>query len=284
MLIDQFISGKVTADLNIIDDSVGSLLHYAVMLSNFESQCPQKQFKLSFSPQYLIVASLVNLEQCEINITNRLGQTPLHMCKNLEVARVLLDKGASMSIRECTGKQPLFTFICSAHYDSRLYEMCVEMLKRGCDLNNVDRLGNSVLHALLLNGNAPLSLIWLLLEAGLTIDKVDLLQKDEYPNKKLIKFRLIFKSILKSKILIICEFFSRLLQKYPKLVNLIEYKLKNPPSLKALARNSLRMHLNKVNSSKSILNSVKKLENLLPSTLQEYILLNLNQLKSILIK
>lgn len=190
LLLDQLIEEKVQIDLNIVDNSVGSLLHYAVMLSNFDSLQSNSHsnnseernalIQSTVCPQYLIVSSLVNSNRCEINIANRLGQTPLHMCKNVNVARVLLDKGASMSIMECTGKQPLFTCICSARYD-----MCIEMLKRGCDLENVDRLGNSLFYALLLNGNAPFQLIWLLLEAGLSLDaKADWLQKGQYPNKK----------------------------------------------------------------------------------------------------
>lgn len=179
--MNQLITGKVLVDLNTVDETVGSLLHYAVILSNFDSRSTQEQSESNQPPvQQQIVRSLVELDQCEVNVVNKLGQTPLHMCKNVQIARILLDKGASMSIRECTGKQPLFTCICSAQFD-----MCIEMLKRGCDLENVDRLGNSLLYALLLNGNAPFQLIWLLLEAGLSLDaKADWLQKGRYPNKR----------------------------------------------------------------------------------------------------
>ena len=163
--------------MNIVDETVGSLLHYAVILSNNQN-IKNEEIK---TEEFQIVSSLVDIDQCEINIVNRLGQTPLHMCKKVEIARVLLDKGASMNIRECTGKIPLFTCICEAQFD-----MCVEMLKRGCDLDNVDRYGNSLLYALLLNGNAPVKLISLLLEVGLFSKdkKADWLQKRQYPNKR----------------------------------------------------------------------------------------------------
>lgn len=178
--MDQLISGKVLLDLNLIDEGVGSLLHYAVILSTTTTTTPLLEKSPDSPPTSLkIVANLIDLDKCEINIVNRMGQTPLHMCKNLQIARLLLDKGASMSIRECTGKQPLFTCLCSAQYD-----MCVEMLKRGCALENVDRLGNSLLYALLNSSNAPFKLISLLLEAGISLDKQDWLQKRQYPNKR----------------------------------------------------------------------------------------------------
>ena len=200
--MNELVSGRVLIDLNIVDETVGSLLHYAVILSNDETNQssrvndenePGKRRKVDKKEpcQLQMVSNLVDIDQCEVNIVNKLGQTPLHMCKNVETARVLLDKGASMSIRECTGKVPLFTCICAAQFD-----MCVEMLKRGCDLDNVDRFGNSLLYALLLNGNAPVKLIALLLEVGLLSKdkKADWLQKRQYPNKMFVFHYLITKN------------------------------------------------------------------------------------------
>lgn len=177
MLLEHVTSNVVKMNINFVDESVGSLLHYAVLIGNFDSRL---ETSTSYNSSFLIVSSLVSLKECEINVVNHLGQTPLHLCKNVEVAKILLDKGASMSIKECTGKQPLFTCICSARYD-----MCIEMLRRGCDLENVDRLGNTLFTALLHNGNAPFKLIWLLFEAGLAIGpKSDWLHQNHYPNKK----------------------------------------------------------------------------------------------------
>ncbi len=254
---------KVNFDLNLIEESdrVGTLLHHAVILSNSTNSCqltqqqnnnrrPNHKRKHSTSQKddehakqimlyskLKIVENLIDYGKAEINIVNRFGETPLHMCRNIQVGRLLLDKGAIMNICEITGKMPIFTYILNAHYD-----MCIEMLKSGCNLENIDRLGNS-LFQVLVRSNAPLKLILLLLEAGLAFEKED------------------------SKVLV---------EKYPKLIKIIDFKLKNPPSLKELARKSLRSHLNKVNNSKSIVNSVQKLEKFIPTALQDYILLNLN--------
>jgi ankyrin repeat protein len=230
----------------VVDDTVGALLHYAVILSNLNNLSGSQ-------PKLKIIEKLIEEGHAEIDIVNKLGQTPLHMCQNLAVGRLLLDKGAKMDLCEVTGKMPLFTYICSNNFD-----MCIEILKNGCGLDNKDRQGNSLLFALI-NSNAPIKLIALLLEAGISVAKEEWIRKRQYPNK-------------------------RLFQKYPKLLNLIEYKLKNPPTLKELARKALRLHLNRINRSKSILGSVSKLDRHLPSALQDYILLNLNTLETILIK
>lgn len=245
---------KVKFDYNLIDDTVGSLLHYAVILSNLRDIENSRDMNKHLVPKskLRIVENLIKNGRADINIVNKLGETPLHMCRNIPVGRILLDHGASMNICEVTGKMPLFTYICGANYD-----MCVEMLKNGCGLENIDRLGNSLLNALV-NSNAPVSLIALLLEAGVALEKEEWAQRRKYPKK--------------------------LAQKCPKLISLIEYRLRNPPSLKEMSRKALRLHLNKVNQSKSILNSVFKLEKLLPSSLQDYILLNLNKFESVLLK
>ena len=269
ILLDQISKGKVKFDLNLIDesDSVGTLLHHAVILSNLaestrlqmrrnrrqrDGRSEEENKKIvPYSKEIFnhskvkIVENLIDFGKAEINIVNRLGETPLHMCRNIQVGRLLLDKGAVMNICEITGKMPLFTYILSAHYD-----MCVEMLKNGCNLENIDRLGNS-LFQVLIKSNAPLKLILLLLEAGIAFEKEEWVRNKEY-----------------TKVLI---------EKYPKLVSLIDFKLRNPPSLKEIARKSLRSHLNRINKNKSIVNSVLKLDKIIPTTLQDYILLNLNK-------
>ena len=154
------------------------------------------------------------------------------MTKSRDVARVLLDKGAVMNICEITGKVPFFGFVLRNQF-----ELCYEMLKNGCDIENIDRSGNSLLYAIL-NSNAPIRFILLLLEAGVALNK------NEWKDKQ-----------------------CRMMKKYPKLAQAIEYRLKNPPSLKELARRSLRLHLNKINQSKSIVNSVNKLKSIKTSSI-----------------
>jgi hypothetical protein len=266
------VQGRVEFDLNLLEDadSVGTVLHHAVLLSNMAhttrllsrrararlisngSDDDSCSSQIQPVHKVRIVESLIDLGKAEINIVNKLGETPLHMCRNIAVARVLLDKGAIMNIREITGKMPLFTYILSAHYD-----MCVEMLKNGCDLENIDRLGNSLFQVLIMS-NAPLKLILLLLEAGFAFEKEEWVRNKQYTQV--------------------------LVEKYPKLVKLIDYKLKNPPSLKEIARKSLRVHLNKINHSKSIVSSVLKLDKILPTALQDYVLLNLNKYERLLIR
>ena len=168
-------------------------------------------------------------------------------CRNRDVCKLLLENGAIMNFKEITGKQPLFSYLLRANYD-----ICVELIKSGCELDTKDRLGNTLVNTLM-NSNAPIQLILLLLEAGIGLKEF----QEKIPDLK---------------------------RKDPKLLIAIEFRLKNPPSLKEIARKSLRLHLNKINRSKSIVNSVSRLEKLLPSSLQDYILLNLNKIESILIK
>lgn len=247
--------------MNLIDDRVGSLLHHAVILSNLNNLPAGQEtnnINLVSNNQLVplsklkIIENLVSYERIDINIVNRLGETPLHMCRNIPVGRLLLDNGATMNIREVTGKMPLFTYILNSNYD-----MCIEMLKNGCDLENIDRLGNTLFNALI-NSNAPAGIIALLLEAGISLNNEEWVKRRNYPQK--------------------------VVEKYPKVIDLIEYRLKNPLTLKELSRKVLRDHLNKVNKSKSILGSVFKLEKFLPTCLQDYILLNLNKFESKLSK
>ena len=199
---------------------------------------------------YKIVENLVEKEGVEVNSVNKFGETPLHMSRSVEVARLLLSKGAQMDICEISGKMPFFSFILRDNFD-----ICVELLKSGCDLKNKDKLGNSLLFALI-NSNAPVGLILLIL-SGIDLADEEWILNKKYPKK---------------------------LQRQPKIVSAIEWRLKNPPTLKELARKSLRSHLNKINHSKSILKSVSKLEKHLPAELQDYVCFNLKHFKSILIK
>ncbi len=84
-----------------------------------------------------IIEMIVECADVEINLVNKLGETPLHMCRNIEVARLLLNKGACMSITEVTGKIPLYTFLLRANYD-----IFIEMIKIGCEIDTHDRFNN----------------------------------------------------------------------------------------------------------------------------------------------
>lgn len=238
ILIDQIKLGRVEHNLNFIDDRVGSLLHYAVILNSSNNN----QTKANIDEKVNIIETLID-NGIEINLANRYGETPLHVCRDIEVARLLLNKGANMNLCEITGKIPLYNFILRANYD-----ICVEMIKSGCKVDTIDRLGNSLLFTII-NSNAPIKIILLLLEAGIDLNEI-WLKKREYPRK--------------------------MIQNHPNLVSFIEWRRRNPPSLKELARKSLRLHLNIINSSKSIITSVNKLEKMIPSSLQDYVLFNFN--------
>lgn len=167
--------------------------------------------------------------------------------RNVDVARVLLDKGAKMNQVEITGKIPLYSFLLRANYD-----ICIEMIQNGCEIDTTDRFNNSLLYTIM-NSSAPAKLIMLLIEAGVGLNE-EWLVKKQYP------------ASLKSQ---------------PKLVEAIEWRRKNPLSLKQSARRTVRTHLNKINQSKSIVSSVNQLEKQLPRSLHNYILLNFRELESL---
>jgi hypothetical protein len=166
--------------------------------------------------------------------------------RNIDVARLLLEKGALMNLTEVTGKIPLYSFLLRENYD-----ICIEMIQNGCVIDTTDRFNNSFFNTII-KSNAPVELILLLLEAGVTL-KEDWITKKQYPNN--------------------------LLKNRPELIKAIEWRTHNPLSLKQMSRGALRKHLNKINSSKSIVGSVNQLEKMLPRSLHNYILLNLNELE-----
>jgi ankyrin repeat protein len=83
ILLDNIKSGHVDFDLNFIDESVGSLLHYAVILCNVQNNLNKLNLKeLLDSPisKVKIIELLIEFG-AEINSINKLGETPLHMCR-----------------------------------------------------------------------------------------------------------------------------------------------------------------------------------------------------------
>lgn len=257
VLLNQIKNGNVKFDLNLIDESVGSLLHYAVILCNVNNLVNGKKLQTTsdLNLKTLLDSPISKVKIIEVLIdygakvdsTNKLGETPLHMCRNIEVARLLLEKGAKMNLTEITGKIPLYSFLLRANYD-----ICIEMIQNGCEIDTTDRFNNSFLSTIIRN-NAPTKLILLLLEAGVGL-KEDWIVKKQYPEY---------------------------LKNNPKLIEAIEWRRRNPSSLKQIARTVVRSHLNKINRSKSIVNSVNKLETILPSSLHKYILLNFKELESV---
>lgn len=259
IFLDEIKNKKVSFDLNIVDESVGSLLHYAVILCNVNNIKNGKQLQTTNdlnlkdilnSPisKVNIIESLIDFG-AKVDSTNKLGETPLHMCRNIDVARVLLDKGARMNLTEITGKIPLYSLLLRANYD-----ICIEMIQNGCETDITDRFNNTFLYTIINSKSAPIKLILLLLEAGVGL-KEEWIVKKQYP-KSLVK-------------------------KHPKVIQQIEWRTRNPPSLKELSRRQVRTHLNKVNNNKSIVNSVNRLEKFLPRSLHNYILLNFKELESI---
>ena len=87
---------------------------------------------------YKIVENLVENLGAEVNSVNKFGETPLHMSRSVEIARFLLSRGAQMNICEISGKMPFFSFVLRDNYD-----ICVELIKSGCDLKNKDKQKNT---------------------------------------------------------------------------------------------------------------------------------------------
>lgn len=236
--------GKVDYDLNQVDNSVGSLLHYAVILSNLENSLVAKKSELKRDiSDYLTTIETLIENGIEVNLPNKLKETPLHVCRNRSVADLLLTYGARMDMVEITGKTPLFSYFCRSHYD-----LCLELLKHGSEIEIIDRLGNS-LFSFIAHSNAPIQFIVLLMEAGISFNKEPWVSNNK-------------------------TFPQRLRKKYPKLMNYMQWRARNPYSLKEICRKAVRSHLYNVNSNKSVLNRVLHLP--VPTTLQDYILFNLN--------
>lgn len=144
-------------NINQIDDTVGSILHYAVILSNIDETDKSLQ-ALKQNEAYLKAIDSLIRGGSEVNLVNKLGETPLHLCRNCSVVDLLLSYGAQLDVKEITGKTPLFTYFCRANY-----EMCIELLKHGSELEIIDRLGNSLLYAVI-HSNAPIKFIVLLIK------------------------------------------------------------------------------------------------------------------------
>jgi ankyrin repeat protein len=225
-------------DINTVDNTVGSLLHYAVILSNFDSNGFQKCIS---SDNYLNTIEVLLENGVEVNLINKLGETPLHLCRNCLIVDLLLAHGAQMNVKEVTGKTPLFTYFCRANYD-----MCLELLKHGSDLEIIDRFGNSLFYAVI-HSNAPIRFIKLLLDAGVCLNN------ERWFIEKLFPLRL--------------------KKKYPKVISFLEWRSRNPLSLKEQCRKNIRTYLNRVNRNTSVLNRVQNLP--VPLCLQDYILFNL---------
>ena len=229
--------GKIEFDINQIDDTVGSILHYAVILSNID----ETEKYLHQNENFLKTIDCLIRSGSEINLVNKLGETPLHLCRNCSVVHLLLSYGAQLDVKEITGKTPLFTYFCRANYD-----MCIELLKHGSELEIIDRLGNSLLYAIV-HSNAPIKFIVLLIKAGVCLNKENWLIKRIFP--------------------------VRLSKRYPKLISYIEWHARNPLSLKELSRKSIRNYLNQINNNTSMLRQVLLLP--VPNVLQDYLLFNL---------
>ena len=70
-MLSQIESGKVKLDLNHIDDAVGSILHYAVILSNL-NKLNRKQDDRVVNIE--IIKRWVEKDGVEINIKNKYGE------------------------------------------------------------------------------------------------------------------------------------------------------------------------------------------------------------------
>ena len=74
----------------------------------------------------------------DVNVQDKTGSTPLHYCQDIELAKVLIDHGADVNIQDKTGRTPF-------HYckDIALARMLID---HGADVNVQDKTGSTPLH------------------------------------------------------------------------------------------------------------------------------------------
>ena len=105
----------------------------------------------------------------DVRTKNKWGQTPLHwatMNNSIEVAKLLLDRGANVRAKDKFGWTPL-------HWASRWnsIETANLLLDAGADVNAINKEGHTPLHIATIE--RKIEMIELLLEKGADLDVID---------------------------------------------------------------------------------------------------------------
>ncbi|MDQ7826852.1 MAG: ankyrin repeat domain-containing protein [Candidatus Eremiobacteraeota bacterium] len=88
----------------------------------------------------------------DVKTVNRLGETALHLARTCSIARLLIEKGASINARSVKGETPLFEAL---RYGQR--DMVELLIKRGADVNARNARGSTPLHRAARMGSGELA-------------------------------------------------------------------------------------------------------------------------------
>lgn len=126
--IDNFIAKFDKSNINDISKAGSSLLHHAIAGRKYD------------------IATYLVQNNINVNKTNADGQTALHLLcinPNIELAKLILDKGGNVNIRDRYGNNPMWSavFNCKGKH----YEIIELFMKYMPDINTKNNAGKSPL-------------------------------------------------------------------------------------------------------------------------------------------
>ncbi|KAF5604900.1 26s proteasome subunit p28 [Fusarium pseudoanthophilum] len=126
-------------------------------------------------------------KDADVNLKNSAGQTALHFVaskKNLDIARVLIDNGASTRVRDRRGQYPIHR---AAAVGS--VPMVTLLLKNRSPLNPADNEGFTPLHHAIAEGHGDTAVVLLKEGADFTLkNSADELALDLAPDKEVRRY------------------------------------------------------------------------------------------------
>lgn|SRR5690554_516909 len=122
------------SDVNITGGSDINVLHYYISMAD----------RLNYDVNEIV--KLMNSKGVNINAQNDKGASPLHFCvarSNSEIARCLLDRGASVDIQDEMGNTPLWRAVMNFRGEKNLLEVIKLLVERGGNPDKENNSGNS---------------------------------------------------------------------------------------------------------------------------------------------
>ena len=139
---DKFFIGNFTLEVHESGETGPAPLDpdmVKILNANFNIPTPTKPAATSPEPGEVADNTLIDAS-VDVNARNKDGQTPLHICKHVAMARALIEAGADVNARDHQGRTPLHQPIC---WNDNVVKMLVEA---GAEVNAKDKEGKTLLH------------------------------------------------------------------------------------------------------------------------------------------